>query len=128
MWWTVLGFHSWCNVVGGKVETRSDNARHVILKYDDKLYHVDRVNVHYSEVKKRYSAIFRAKRLTDNQLFDLDFDISQKLYNVLMDYTKLDDSDLLLVLHAQGKDFKWSFVSESWVRQQTETKTKRYIV
>jgi hypothetical protein len=109
-------------------ETRSENARQVILKYEDKVYHVNRVNVHCSEGKKMYSAVFSAKRLEDNKSLDLDFKISRDLYDVLVKYTKLEDSDLLLVLHVEGNAFKWCFVSESWLRQQTETKVRRYVV
>ncbi|MCW4015379.1 MAG: hypothetical protein NWF06_03335 [Candidatus Bathyarchaeota archaeon] len=115
-------------MVGGKVEARSANARNVILKYDDKLYHVDKVNVQYSEEKQKYSAVFRAKRVGSRQLLNLDFEISQKLYDVLVDYTKLDDSDLLLVLYVEDGKFKWSFVSDSWVQQQTRSKASWYVV
>ena len=111
-----------------RVETRSENARHLILKYENKLYHVDRVTVQQSEKKENYSAVFSAKKVGESQLLDLCFDISQNLYDVLMEYTKLGDSDLLLVLYVEGEDFKWGFVSESWLRQQTKSKTHRYIV
>jgi hypothetical protein len=112
-----------------KVEARSQNSRHVILKYEDNLYHIDKVNVQqYSEAKKAYNAVFRAKRLSDNQLLDLDFDISQKLYDTLIEYTNLDDSDLLLVLQAENNEFKWSLFSESWVRQQMDSKVRRYVI
>ena len=111
-----------------KAETRSQNSRHVILKYEDNLYHVNKVNVQYSEAKKAYNAVFRAKRLSDNQLLDLDFDISQKLYDTLIEYTKLDDSDLLLVLQAENNAFKWSLFSESWVRQQMTSKVGHYVI
>jgi hypothetical protein len=110
------------------VETRSENTRHIILKYEDKVYHVNRVNVQCSEGKKMYSAVFSAKRLKDNKVIDLDFEISRNLYDVLVKYTKLDDSDLLLVLHVEGDAFKWGFVSENWLRQQTESKISRYVV
>jgi len=112
----------------GRVETRSENARHVILKYEDKVYHVNRVDVQCSEGKKVYSAVFSAKRLEDNKLLDLDFEISRNLYDVLVKYTKLEDSDLLLVLHVEGNAFKWCFVSENWLRQQAESKISRYVV
>lgn len=112
----------------GRVETRSENARHVILKYESKVYHVNRVNVHCSEGKKMYSAVFSARRLEDNKVLDLDFEISRNLYDVLVEYTKLEDSDLLLVLHVEGNAFKWGFVSEKWLRQQTGSKIIRYIV
>jgi hypothetical protein len=111
-----------------RVETRSENARHLILKYEDKLYHVNRVTVQRSEEKKNYSAVFSAKRLSDSQLMDLGFEISRKLYDILVEYTKLDNSDLLLVLHVKGDDFKWGLVSEAWLRRQSRSKVGRYIV
>lgn len=111
-----------------RVETRSDNARHVILKYENSLYHVNQVNVEFSESTQMYNAVFRAKRVDGGQMVDLDFDISQKLYEVLTEYTRIGDSDLLLVLQIENNEFKWSFVSDSWLRQQSESKTHRYIV
>jgi hypothetical protein len=112
----------------GREETRSENARHVILKYEDKLYHVNRVNVRCSEGKKAYNAVFSARRLEDDEMLDLDFKISRNLYDVLVEYTKLDNSDLLLVLHVEGDCFKWGLVSDSWMRQQVESKTSWYVV
>jgi hypothetical protein len=112
-----------------RVETRSENARHVILKYENKLYHVDRVTVQHPEgQQKKLSAIFSTKRLSDSQLMDLGLEISQSMYNVLMEYTKLDNSDLLLVLHVEEDDFKWGLVSESWLRQQADSKVNRYVI
>jgi len=108
-----------------RVEMRSENASHVILKYENKLHHVNRVNVHCSEGKKLYSAVFNAKRLEDNKVLDLDFEISRNLYDILVEYTKIEDSDLLLVLHVEGNAFKRGFVSENWLRQQTESKISR---
>ena len=116
--------------MGEKAETRSDNARHVILKYENKLYHVNEVNVNFSETKQMYNAVFRAKRLNDNQSLDLGFDITQKLYEVLVEYTRLGNSDLLLVLEAEeDEEFKWSFLSENWLRQQQiDSKVSRYVI
>jgi hypothetical protein len=115
--------------VGEKVETRSEKARHVILKYENMLYHVDTVNVDFSEAKQMYNAVFRAKRLNDNRSFDLGFDITQKLYDVLVEYTKLGNSDLLLVLEAEDEEFKWSFLSENWLHQQEiNSKVSRYVI
>jgi hypothetical protein len=113
-----------------RVETRSENARNVILKYENKLYHVDRVTVQHPEdqKKKKLSAVFSTKRLSDSQLMDLGFDISRSMYDVLMEYTKLNNSDLLLVLHVEGDDFKWGLVSERWLRQQTDNKVNRYVI
>ena len=114
--------------MGERVVTRSENARHVILKYGDILYHVDQVDVQYSERKKMYEAVFRAKTLGNSQSFDLDFEISPNIYQVLVDYAKLDNSDLLLVLHFDGKIVKWRLVSEKWLQQQIESKISKYVV
>jgi hypothetical protein len=111
-----------------KVETQSDNARNVILKYENKLYHIDKVTVQPTKGKKSYNATFSAKRLADNQTMDLGFEISRSMYDVLTEYTKLGNSDLLLVLHVEGDDFKWGLVSESWLRQQTNSKVNRYVI
>ena len=115
-------------MVGGKVETRSDNARHVILKYENSVYHVDQVNVEFSESTQKYNAVFHAKRVDGGQMVDLDFDINQKLYEVLTEYTKLDDPDVLLVIQIENNEFKYSFVNESWLKQQSENQKLRYIV
>ncbi|MCW4035312.1 MAG: hypothetical protein NWF03_08110 [Candidatus Bathyarchaeota archaeon] len=109
-------------------EAKSENARHVILSYGNNLYHIDKVSVQESTADSNYNAVFRAKRLADNQMLELDFEISQKLYDVLMDYTGLDNPDLLLVLYFDNNDFTWRFVSDAWVRQQISSKVNRYIV
>ena len=75
-----------------------------------------------------YNAVFSAKRLGDSQLMDLGFEIPRNMYDVLMEYTKLGNSDLLLVLNVEGDDFKWGLVSESWLRQQTDSKVRRYVI
>lgn len=108
--------------------TRSENARHVILKYGNTLYHVDRVDVKYSERNKMYGAVFRAKKVGASQAVDLDFDISPNIYQVLVDYAKLDNSDLLLVLHFDGTVVRWRLVSEKWLQQQIVSKISKYVV
>ncbi|PVX23428.1 MAG: hypothetical protein CW716_12185 [Candidatus Bathyarchaeum sp.] len=111
-----------------RAETRSENARHVILKYENKLYHIDKVTVKQTKEQKKYNATFSAKRLGDTQQTNLGFQIPQSMYNILTEYTKLDNPDLLLVLHVDGDDFKWGLVSESWLRQQTDSKINRYVI
>ena len=101
----------------GAVETRSENARHVILSYRDKLYYVSTVKVHLNEGKETHRAVFHAKDTAGGQLEDLDLDIPQKLYEILVEYTETDDSDLILILHVDGEEFKWGLVSERWLRR-----------
>lgn len=101
----------------GCIETRSENARHIILSYKDKLYYVSAVKVHFFEGKETHRAIFHAKNTVGGELEDLDLDIPQKLYDLLVEYTRTDDSDLMLVLHVEGKEFQWGLVSESWLRR-----------
>jgi hypothetical protein len=75
------------------------------------------VRVHFCEGRETHKAIFHAKDTAGGELEDLDMDIPQKLYELLMEYTKTDDSDLMVVLHVEGKEFKWGLVSESWLRR-----------
>jgi hypothetical protein len=111
-----------------RAETRSENAHHIILKYEDNLYHVDRVTVQCSERKEMYKVVFSAKRLEDSKLLNLDFDISPNIYDVLVKYTNLDNSDLLLILDFEGNIVKWRFVRESWLQQQRKRKLSKYVV
>jgi len=102
--------------LGERTETRSGNARHVILKCEEKLYYVSMISVCFSEGEATHKATFHAREIVGNQFCDLDFEIPQKLYDILMEYTKLDNSDLMLVLSVENKEFKWSLMSENWLR------------
>jgi hypothetical protein len=44
-------------------------------------------------------------------------EIPQNLYEVLLRYVGLNNPDLILVLQAQGDEFKWGFTSETWLKQ-----------
>ena len=52
-------------------EVKSDNARNVILSYNDKIYYVNSVNVAVKEGVDKLKAIFHAKRASDNTPEDL---------------------------------------------------------
>lgn len=111
------------------VETRSENARHLVLSYKDRLYYVSAVKVHFCEGKETHGALFHAKDTVGGQLEDLDMDISQKLYEILLEYAKIGDSDLILVLHVEGKEFQWALVSESRLKKYAnENVAAEYIV
>lgn len=110
------------------VEPLSEAVHRIILKHEDIFYQVDRVTVQLSTRRDMYNAIFSAKRLCDSQLCDLDFEISPNIYSVLVEYAKLDSSDLLLVLLFENNVVEWRFVSESWIKQQIENKTGKYVV
>ena len=125
--WVAVDARSWFSMKE-RVETRSENARHVILKYENKLYHINKVTVEPSKGQKTYNATFSAKRLKDNQPTNLGLEIPKNMYDILMEYTKLGNSDILLVLHVEDDDFKWGLVSESWLRQQTSSKVNRYVI
>jgi len=113
----------------GVVETRSENARHVILSYKDKLYYVSTVKVTYCEGEEVHKAVFHAKDTAGGHVEELDLDIPQRLYEILLEYAKIDESDLILVLHVERKEFKWGLVSESWLRRYTNKKvTSDYVV
>lgn len=99
-------------------EVKSENARNVILSYDDKIYYVNSVNVQIQEGADKLKAIFHAKRASDNTPQDLDIEISQGIYDILMEYAKLDKLDLIMVLQIEGANSKWCLMSEDWLKNQ----------
>ncbi len=110
-------------------EVKSENARNVILSYNDKIYYVNGVNVKIQEGVERIKAIFHAKRVPDNTFVDLDIEISQGTYKMLMEYAKMDKVDLIMVLHIDGNNAKWCLMSEEWIKNQTcSSKSAGYIV
>ncbi len=110
-------------------EVKSDNARNVILSYNDKIYYVNSVNVAVKEGADRLKAIFHTKRAADNNQEDLDIEINQGTYDILMEYAKLDKLDLIMVLQIEGAQAKWCLMSEDWLKNQYPTiGSKSYIV
>ena len=100
-------------------EVKSDNARNVILSYGDSVYFVNKVNVQLQEGKTdKLQAIFHAKRLPDNDPQDLKIEITQKLYDLLIEYAKMDKFDLILILQIHGNESKWCLMSENWLNNQ----------
>jgi hypothetical protein len=112
-----------------QTEVKSENARNVILSYMEDVYFVNRVNVQIHEGAEKLKAVFHARRVADNQPKDLDVEISQAVYNMLMEYAKLDKLDMILVLHIEGSDAKWCLMSENWLKNQTANTAKnQYVV
>jgi hypothetical protein len=110
-------------------EVKSDNARNVILSYNDKIYYVNSVNVAVKEGADRLKAVFHAKRASDNTQEDLSIEINQGTYDILMEYAKLDKLDLIMVLQIEGAASKWCLMSEEWLKNQFPSCTgKGYIV
>jgi len=110
-------------------EVKSDNARNVILSYNEKIYYVNSVNVKVQDGMDRLRAIFHAKRASDNTVEDLDIEINKGTYNILMEYAKLDKLDLVMVLQIEGSDARWCLMSEDWLQKQYDVAGKRsYVV
>jgi hypothetical protein len=99
-------------------EVKSENARNVILSYNDTVYYVYSVNVQIQEGVGKLKAIFHAKRVSDDALQDLDIEISQSTYDILLEYAKLNKLDLIMVLQIQGASSKWCLMSEDWLKNQ----------
>lgn len=110
-------------------EVKSDNARNVILSFNDKIYYVKGINVQVQEGANKLKAIFHAKRASDNTHEDLDIEINQATYDILMEYAKLDKLDLIMVLQIEGTSSKWCLMSEDWLKNQVNNAgSKSYIV
>lgn len=110
-------------------EVKSENARNVILSYNDKIYYVNSVNVKIQEGADKLRATFHTKRAHDNNHEDLNIEINQETYDILMEYAKLDKLDLIMVLQIEGANAKWCLMSEDWLKNQMpSTASKSYIV
>jgi hypothetical protein len=103
-----------------RAETRSERARHIILRKENEVYYVDMVKVHLRKGEQTQKAVFHARKAENEHFFDLDLEIPYKLYDILVDYTKLGDPDLLLVLSMENSHFRWAIVSESFLERQLD--------
>ncbi len=112
-----------------RTEVKSDNARNVILSYQDTVYYVNQVNVQVQEGADKLKAVFHGRRIGDNQPKDLEMEISHAAYDVLLEYAKLDKLDLVLVLQIEGSEAKWCLMDENWLKKQVYGEDKpAYIV
>ncbi len=110
-------------------EVKSENARNVILSYQDKVYFVNGVNVQVQEGADKLKAVFHTKRAADSKPQDLDIEISKGTYEILMEYAKLDKLDLIMLLQIEESGSRWCLMSEDWLKNQTISSTKAsYIV
>ncbi len=115
--------------MASQTEVKSEHARNVILSYENNVYFVNRVNVRLQEGAEQIKAVFHARKLADKEHQDLEVEINQNIYDLLVEYAKLDKFDLILVLHLAGNESKWCLMSENWLEQQNSEKHKvGYIV
>ena len=104
-------------------EVKSENARNVILSYGENVYFVNKVNVEVNEGNEKLRAIFHARRVPSNEQEDLAIEINQHVYDMLMEYAKMDKLDLILVMQIQGDEAKWCLMSENWLKNQEQAAT-----
>lgn len=110
-------------------EVKSENARNVILSYGNNVYFVSKVNVQIIEGEEKLRAVFHARRFSTNELEDLDIEINQKTFDMLIEYAKMDKFDMILFLQIQGNDSKLCMMSENWLQNPRITTGKMtYIV
>lgn len=111
-----------------RAKTCSKNSRHIILSYCGKIYYVDLVQVHFCEGKKLHNAVFHAREARDSQFRDVGLEIPHRLYDILVEYTKLDNADLILLLNVGNASFSWGLISETWLKQYTnKDNVKKYV-
>jgi hypothetical protein len=112
-----------------KVEVRSENAHHVILSYQGKIFYVSMVRVNHRKENEKYAAIFHAREATGSDAEDITMEIPQNLYEALLKYASLDNRDLMLVLQVEGDNFKWGFTKESELKPYLRRdNTREYVV
>ena len=100
------------------MEVKSENARNIVLSYRDAVYFVNKVNVKFREDADTLKAVFHARKAKDTHFQDLEVEISQAAYNMLIEYAKLDNFDLILVLRVDDKASKWCLMSEEWLKKR----------
>ncbi|MEM3731126.1 MAG: hypothetical protein QW667_06555 [Candidatus Bathyarchaeia archaeon] len=98
-------------------EFRSKNARHVILSYRNAVYYVSSVNVQFIEQGNECVAVFHAKNVANGEFEDIKLTITRRLYDVLVDYVKLNDPNLLLLLYVCGNVCSWYLIDERLLKQ-----------
>jgi hypothetical protein len=99
-------------------EVKSENARNVILTYNDTVYFVKSVKVQIEEGVGKFKAVFHAKRASDETPQDLDIEINQGTYDILLEYARLDKLNLIMVLQIEGGSSKWCIMSEDWLNSR----------
>jgi hypothetical protein len=114
--------------LGERAVTKSENARQVILKYEQGLYYIGTISVRFHDGEPKHSATFHARRAENNQYCDLELEIPQTLYEILLEYTKMGNPDLILILSLENKEFKWSLISESWLKNYSNAKNAAHYV
>ena len=111
-----------------ETRTYSKNAHHMIMSYNNKVYHVDSVNVNLSECKNIHEAIFHAKEVEENDFCDLHFKIPNMLCEILIEYAKLDNPDAILVVNVENDKFSWNMLSENWLKKTLNVENVRQYV
>jgi len=112
-----------------RLESHPENARHVILSYANKLYYVSSVNISLRQGELMQKAVFHALGIIDNRIEDLELEIPKNIYEVLVNYAKRNDPDLVLALYVEDGEFKWTTMSETWLRHYiNESHAKNYVI
>ena len=114
--------------MGERSEVKSENARNVILSYRDAVYFVNKVNVQFRDDAELLKAVFHARNAKSGQPQDLEVEISQAAYNMLIEYAKLDNFDFILVLRIEGRESKWCLMSEEWLKKQAAENGKAFYI
>ena len=111
-----------------ETKTYSRNAHHMVVSYNNKVYHVDSVNVNQCDDKEAYDAVFHAKEVPVNKSCELNFKIPHLLCDVLIEYAKLDNPDAILILNIENNRFTWNVLSEAWLKQTSNIQNVKHYV
>jgi hypothetical protein len=111
-----------------QTKAASKNGHQIVMSYNSKVYHVDLVRVKFQKGQTTDNAIFHAREVTADAFNDLSLPIPHSLYDVLVEYAKLDAPDLILVLDVKEGKFRWNVVSDAWLKQAKNSEgAKQYI-
>lgn len=111
-----------------QTKTYSKNAHHMIMSYNDKIYHVDSVRVNFSEGKEQHDAVFHARKIPGEEFLDLQLAIPPMLCDVLIEYAKIDNPDAILVVNIKDNRYSWNVLSEAWLNKTFNAQSvKQYV-
>jgi len=81
------------------------------------------------EGERFHRAVFHARRAIDNKIEDLNVEITRRLYDALVEYAKLDNDDLILILQIEGNSSKWCLITENWLKRGVNgNNASKYVV
>ena len=114
-------------MASGRLVT-GENVRDIIFSLEGTVYFVSKMLVE-NEENGLLTVVLTAKRLETERMEELRVSVPPGVVEVVGDYVRRNEYDLLLVIVVQNKAVHWAFVSDSWLKRQLNAGAMRgYVV